>query len=78
MPRFFRFIVDQEELTNELFDYVTDPHPSRSERPVIEELHEVAPEMVDVLECMILDGVDQRRYVSDYVDFVVQHGPRAG
>jgi hypothetical protein len=30
--------------------------------------------MVDVLECMILDGVDRRRYVADYVHAVVQGG----
>jgi hypothetical protein len=71
VPRFFRFVVEQEALTDELFAFVTDPHPSRNERPVIEELNDVAPEMVDVLECMILDGVEQRQHVAEYVEYVV-------
>ena len=72
MPRFFRLQVDQDALTDELFAFVSDPHPSRSARPVIEELHEYAPEMVDVLECMVLDGVDERHYVAEYVDTVLR------
>jgi hypothetical protein len=74
MSRLIRLVIEEEELTDELFDFVTDPHPSRSERPIINELHDLAPEMVDVLECMILDGVDRRRYVADYVHAVVQGG----
>lgn len=71
MSRFFRLQVDEGELTDELFAFVTDPTASRNQRPVIDELHDVAPEMVDVLECMILDGVDRRQYVADYVHAVV-------
>jgi hypothetical protein len=71
MSRFFRIEVDQAALTDELFAFVTDPHPSRNDRPVVDELHDVAPEMVDVLECMIIDGVDQRQFVSDYVQTVM-------
>ena len=67
MSRFFRLQVDEQALTDELFAFVTDPRPSRTERPVIHELHDFAPEMVDVLEHMVLDGVDERRHVSDYV-----------
>jgi hypothetical protein len=71
MPRIFHIQVDPNVLTDELFAFVTDPHPSRTERPVIEELHDVAPEMVDVLECMVLDGVEERRHVADYVHAVL-------
>jgi hypothetical protein len=71
MSRFFRIEVDQAALTDELFAFVTDPHPSRNDRPVVDELHDVAPEMVDVLECMIIDGVDQRQFVADYVQTVM-------
>ena len=71
MSRFFRIEVDEAVLTDELFAFVSDPHPSRSERPVVDELHDVAPEMVDVLESMIIDGVDQRYYVADYVHHVI-------
>lgn len=75
MSRFFRLQVDESALTDELFAFVTDPHPSRSDRPVVDELHDVAPEMVDVLECMIIDGVDQRHYIADYVRSVLHEIP---
>jgi hypothetical protein len=71
MPRFFRIEVDEAALTDELFAFVSDPHPSRSERPVVDELNDVAPEMVDVLESMIIDGVDERRYLADYIHHVL-------
>jgi len=71
MSQFFRIEVDEAALTDELFAFVTDPHPSRNDRPVVDELHNVAPEMVDVLECMIIDGVDQRQFVADYVQTVI-------
>ena len=70
MSRFFRLQVDEAELTDELFAFVTDPHPSRNERPVIVELNDVAPEVVDVLECMVLDGTEERQDVADYVHAV--------
>jgi hypothetical protein len=67
MSRFFRIQVDEAALTDELFAFVTDPHPSRNDRPVVDELHDVAPDVVDVLECMIIDGVEDRHFVADYV-----------
>ena len=70
MPRFFRLQVDPEELTDEMFAFVTDPSPSRNERPVIQELNDTHPESVDVLESMLLDGTDQRQDVADYVHAV--------
>ncbi len=75
MSRFFRFQVDAPALTDALFAFVADPRASsRNERPVIQELHDTAPEMVEVLESMVLDGVDERRHVADYVDYIVSHG----
>ncbi|HEX6605554.1 MAG TPA: hypothetical protein VF276_01450 [Chloroflexia bacterium] len=71
--RFFHIEVNERALTDELYDYVTDPSPARNDRPVIEELDEVAPDMVPVLECMVLDGVEEREHVADYVHSVV-HG----
>jgi hypothetical protein len=71
--RFFHIEVNERALTDELYDYVTDPSPARNERPVIEELDEVAPDMVPVLECMVLDGVEEREHVAEYVHSVV-HG----
>jgi hypothetical protein len=70
MARFFRLQVNPEELTDAAFEFVTDPKPSRNERPLIQELNEVYPEMVDVLECMVLDGTEQRQDVADYVQAV--------
>ena len=71
MPRFFRVEVDEVGLTDELFAYVIDPRASRADRSIMRELHDTAPEMVEVLESMVLDGVDQRQYVADYVHAVV-------
>lgn len=71
--RFFRIQVDEDALTDALFDFVADPHTSRNSRPVVHELHTFAPEMVSVLENMILDGVQERHYVADYIHFVFGH-----
>jgi hypothetical protein len=70
MSRFFRFQVDTEALTDAAYDFVTDPFPSRNERPVILELSELNPEIVDVLECMVLDGTDERGDVAAYINAV--------
>ena len=73
MPRLFRIQVDEGELTDALFEFVVDPRASRNERPVVQELHDFAPEMVDVMESMVIDGVDERCYVADYVHAVIDH-----
>ncbi|MEA2598611.1 MAG: hypothetical protein QOF01_5080 [Thermomicrobiales bacterium] len=75
MARFFRFQVDPEELTDAAFEFVTDPRPSRNELPLIQELNEVYPEMVDILECMVLDGTEERRDVAAYVHAVFMSTP---
>ena len=64
---FFRLLVDEDGLTNALLEFVTDPRGSRNERPVIQDLHDLAPDMVPVLEAMVLDGVEERSDVADYV-----------
>lgn len=76
MPRFFRIQVDEVALAAELFAFVTDPSPRRTERPVVGELHDLNPEMIEVLESMVLDGVDDRRFVEEYVRAAV--GAMAG
>lgn len=70
MTRLFHWTVDLDALTDEAFAFVTDPHPSRNERPVIHELHDFNPEVVDVLESMLLDGTEERRDVEDYLTAV--------
>ncbi len=64
MSRFFRLQVDPEALTDEMYAFVTDPSPSRNDRPVIQELNDVHPESVDVLESMLLDGTEERQDVA--------------
>jgi hypothetical protein len=72
MTQFFRIEVNEEALTDALFEFVTDPSAAnRNELPVISVVHEMMPDMVSVLECMVIDGVDQRQYVADYVHAVV-------
>lgn len=70
-PRFFRLQVDETAFTDALYDFVVDPRASRNERPVVKELNDVYPEMVDVLESMLLDGVEERQHVADYVHAVI-------
>jgi hypothetical protein len=64
---FFQLLVDERGLTDALYEFVTDPLPSRNERPVIDDLHEIAPGMVPVLEAMLIDGVEERSDVAAYV-----------
>jgi hypothetical protein len=64
---FFRLLVDEDGLTDALLDFVTDPRGSRNDRPVIEDLHDLAPGMVPILEAMVLDGVEDRVDVANYV-----------
>ncbi len=72
MNRFIRLNVDEAVLTDALFEFVTDPNAtSRNGLPVVRELNDAAPEMVEVMESMILDGVDERHYVAEYVHAVV-------
>ena len=67
MTRLFRWNVDLDALTDEAFAFVSDPRPSRNDRAVITELHDVNPEIVDVLESMLLDGTEERQDVADYL-----------
>ena len=64
---FFRLLIDENGLTDALLDFVTDPRASRNDRPVIQDLHDLAPGMVPVLEAMVLDGVEDRSDVAAYV-----------
>ncbi|MGI9145293.1 MAG: hypothetical protein ACR2IK_01880 [Chloroflexota bacterium] len=64
---FFRLLVDEDGLTDALLAFVSDPSASRNDRPVIQDLHDLAPGMVPVLEAMVLDGVEERTDVADYV-----------
>lgn len=72
MFNIFRLRNDEEAFTDELYAFVTDPNADRrNSRSIINFLHEVSPQIVSVAECMIIDGVDERRYVADYVHAVL-------
>ena len=59
MSNVFKLLSDEEKFTDELYAFITDPNAdSRNERAIVSVLHEVAPQVVSVAECMIIDGVD--------------------
>jgi hypothetical protein len=68
----FRLLADEEKFTDELYAFVTDANAdSRNERAIIDALHDIAPQIVSVAECMVIDGVDERHYVADYVHAIL-------
>ncbi len=75
MSSFFRLQVDLDELTDAMYAFVTDPYPSRNDRVVIQELNDINHDLVDVLECMVLDGTDDRQDVAAFVQTVF--GPQS-
>lgn len=70
MPPLIRMQLDEQALTDALYAFITDPRPYRSRHPLIDDLDEVLPEMVEVAEMMAIDGVDQRGFVAQYVEYV--------
>jgi hypothetical protein len=72
---FVRFDVDLEALTDAMWEFVTDPRPSRNERPVVKALDDIHPDSVDVLEAMLLDGTEEREDVAAYVTTVFGDRP---
>ncbi len=68
----FRLLSNEDKFTDELYGFVTDSRAdSRNERAIIRVLHEVAPQIVSVAECMVIDGVEERQDVADYVHAVL-------
>jgi hypothetical protein len=74
VSRIFRLSIDLETLTDELFAFVMDPRSTRYQRRVVKELRALAPGVIPVMEMMILDGVEERRHVRDYVAAVLGGG----
>ena len=72
---FVRFDVDLDALTDAMWEFVTDPRPSRNERPVVKALDDIHPDSVDVLEAMLLDGTEKREDVAAYVATVFGDRP---
>jgi hypothetical protein len=67
MTPYFRLDVDLDALTDAMWAFVTDPHPSRNERPIVQALNDVHPDSVEVMESMLLDGTEERSDVAAYV-----------
>jgi hypothetical protein len=79
MSRFLRIVrVDESAFTDALHEFVTDPSATRNDRDVILELNEMMPEMVDILESMVLDGTEDRQDVADLVTYIFNADPRTG
>lgn len=75
MTSFFRLQVNLDDLTDAMYEFVIDPRPSRNDRPVILELNEINHDLVDLLECMVIDGTEERQDVADFVHTVfASHG----
>lgn len=70
MSQFFRLQVDLDDLTDAMYAFVVDPLPTRNDRPVIQELGDINHDLVDLLECMVLDGTEDRQDVADFVAVV--------
>lgn len=76
MSSFFRLQVDLDDLTDAIYAFVTDPSPTRNDRSVILELNDINHDLVDVLECMVLDGTEDRDDIAAFVATVF--GPGGG
>ena len=70
----FRLSFDEDVLTDELFAFVCDPRSTRYQRTVVKELRALAPGVIPVMEMMILDGVEERHHVREYVAAVIGGG----
>jgi hypothetical protein len=66
----FLDLEDLDSVTDVCFGFVTDPSPRRGQRLAIVELQDMAPHVIDVLESMVLDGIEEREEVAQYVQFV--------
>jgi hypothetical protein len=74
MSRLFRYEVDEAGLVEGIFEFVTEPDAAiRNALPIVHEVRE-GPNMLipwELLESMVLDGVDRREDVADLVHYAV-------
>ena len=70
MTAFFTLQTSLDDLTDAMFAFVTDPDPSRNDRAIIQELSDLNHDIVDLLECMVLDGTDDREDVAEFANAV--------
>ena len=74
MSPFFRLVADEEQLTDAMYEFVTDPSPRRNDLPIVEELSDINHDLVDVLEMMVIDGTEDRADVAAFVRAVFGPG----
>jgi hypothetical protein len=70
MTAFFKLQTSLDDLTDAMYEFVTDPSPTRNERPIIVELGDINHDLVDLLECMVLDGTEDRQDVAEFANAV--------
>ena len=76
MSRVFRYVIDEEALIDGLYAFVTEPRASvRNAMPIAEELREHPSNLLpwDLVEAMVLDGVEDRNTIRDLVHYVTSH-----
>jgi len=50
MTAFFKLQTNLDDLTDAMYDFVTDPSPTRNQRPIIQERGDINHDLVDLLE----------------------------
>jgi uncharacterized protein YndB with AHSA1/START domain len=73
LPQLLQIEVDATALTDELLAFIREPRAvTRNTLPVLAELRHSALDLpLEVLETMVLDGVDQRAFVAAFVTTVL-------
>ncbi len=72
LRRLVRLEMDERALAEALYAYVR--HPDAHARHALAALHDIVPDLVPVLEAMILDGVDEPGVVADYLHALAPDG----
>jgi len=78
MAPFFRVEVQADELIDSILGFVTEQDTARRNAlPIARELQESATALIpfEMLETMVLDGVQARQDVADYVHYVLRRLP---
>ncbi len=71
MSRFFRVMINTTALTEALYIFIhTSSANERNTQPVVEELSTFAPEVLGVMESMLLDGVQEKADIEAYIQAV--------
>ena len=74
MTPLFRLSIDVEVLIDDIYAYVTEPHAAiRNTMPIVDELRDSPVEILpwELVEAMVLDGVNDRQMVADLVHYLL-------